>query len=96
VVRHKGRVFEKIILSTNIAQTSLTIEGVKIVIDTGQEKISRYNYSNAMDHLELNFISKDSATQRAGRAGRLSDGKCYGIKVRYYNPQQNLRYLDLI
>ncbi|MFA6190975.1 MAG: ATP-dependent helicase HrpB [Sulfurimonas sp.] len=69
----------KIILSTNIAQTSLTIEGVKVVIDTGLEKLSRYNYSNAMDHLELAFISKDSAIQRAGRAGRLSHGKCYRL-----------------
>ncbi|MGB3750110.1 MAG: helicase-related protein [Arcobacteraceae bacterium] len=69
----------KIILSTNIAQTSLTIEGVKIVIDTGLEKQSRYNYDTAMDHLELTFISKDSATQRAGRAGRLSEGKCYKL-----------------
>ena len=69
----------KVILSTNIAQTSLTIEGVKVVIDTGLEKLSRYNYSNAMNHLELSFISKDSAIQRAGRAGRLSDGKCYRL-----------------
>jgi len=69
----------KIILSTNIAQTSLTIEGVKVVIDTGLEKLSRYNYANAMDHLELAFISKDSAVQRAGRAGRLSHGKCYRL-----------------
>jgi ATP-dependent helicase HrpB len=69
----------KIILSTNIAQTSLTIEGVKVVIDSGLEKISRYNYSNSMDHLELAFISKDSATQRAGRAGRLSNAKCYRL-----------------
>lgn len=69
----------KIILSTNIAQTSLTIEGVKVVIDSGMEKQSRYNYSNAMDHLELTFISKDAATQRAGRAGRLSSGTCYRL-----------------
>ncbi|NOQ32221.1 MAG: ATP-dependent helicase HrpB [Helicobacteraceae bacterium] len=69
----------KIILSTNIAQTSLTIEGVKVVIDSGLEKQSRYNHSNAMDHLELTFISKDSAVQRAGRAGRLSAGVCYRL-----------------
>ena len=69
----------KIILSTNIAQTSLTIEGVKVVIDSGLEKQSRYNYSNAMNHLELTFISKDSAVQRAGRAGRISSGKCYRL-----------------
>ena len=69
----------KIILSTNIAQTSLTIEGVKIVIDSGLEKLSLYNYSNALNHLELSFISKDSSIQRAGRAGRLSEGKCYKL-----------------
>ncbi|WP_321779491.1 ATP-dependent helicase HrpB [Sulfurimonas sp.] len=69
----------KIILSTNIAQTSLTIEGVKVVIDSGLEKQSRYNYSNAMNHLDLTFISKDSSIQRAGRAGRLSSGVCYRL-----------------
>ena len=69
----------KIILSTNIAQTSLTIEGVKVVIDSGVEKLSRFNYATSMNHLESSFISKDSATQRAGRAGRLSSGKCYRI-----------------
>ena len=69
----------KIILATNIAQTSLTIEGVKVVIDSGIEKLSRFNYATAMNHLESVFISKDSATQRAGRAGRLSSGKCYRL-----------------
>lgn len=69
----------KIILSTNIAQTSLTIEGVKVVIDSGLENLSLYNYSNAMNHLNLSFISSDSAIQRAGRAGRLSNGKCYKL-----------------
>ena len=69
----------KIILSTNIAQTSLTIEGVKVVIDSGLEKQSRYNYANAMDHLDVTFISKDSAIQRGGRAGRLSNGVCYKL-----------------
>lgn len=69
----------KIILATNIAQTSLTIEGVGIVVDTGLEKLSRFNYANAMDHLESCFISKDSAVQRAGRAGRMSHGKCYRL-----------------
>jgi len=69
----------KIILATNIAQTSLTIEGVRIVVDSGLEKLSRFNYSNGMNHLETAFISQDSATQRAGRAGRVADGKCYRL-----------------
>ena len=69
----------KIILSTNIAQTSLTIEGVRVVVDTGLEKLSEYNHASGMNHLNTAFISKDAATQRAGRAGRLSDGKCYRL-----------------
>jgi ATP-dependent helicase HrpB len=69
----------KIILATNIAQTSLTIEGVRVVIDSGLEKISRFNNATAMNHLESSFISQDAATQRAGRAGRLSSGKCYRL-----------------
>ena len=69
----------KIILATNIAQTSLTIEGVKVVVDAGLEKLSRFNYATAMNHLDSAFISRDSATQRAGRAGRLSNGKCYRL-----------------
>ncbi|MEA1914633.1 MAG: ATP-dependent helicase HrpB [Campylobacterota bacterium] len=69
----------KIILSTNIAQTSLTIEGIKVVIDTGLEKLSRYNHATGMNHLENSFIAADSATQRAGRAGRLSAGRCYRL-----------------
>lgn len=69
----------KVILSTNIAQTSLTIEGIKVVIDSGLEKQLRFNPSNDMDHLEYSFISQASAIQRAGRAGRLSSGKCYKL-----------------
>lgn len=69
----------KVILATNIAQTSLTIEGVRVVIDTGLEKLSCFNYSNGMNHLESAFISLESAVQRGGRAGRVSDGKCYKL-----------------
>jgi len=69
----------KIILSTNIAQTSLTIDGVKVVIDTGYENQSSYNFNTAMNSLNEQFISIDSSIQRAGRAGRTSNGKCYKI-----------------
>jgi ATP-dependent helicase HrpB len=69
----------KIILSTNIAQTSLTIDGVKVVIDTGYENQSNYNFNTAMNSLNEQFISLDSAIQRAGRAGRTDHGKCYKI-----------------
>jgi ATP-dependent helicase HrpB len=69
----------KIVLATNIAQTSLTIEGIKIVIDSGLQNSSLFNSSSGMNRLRSSFISQDSATQRAGRAGRLSSGKCYHL-----------------
>jgi len=70
---------KKIVLATNIAQTSLTIEGIKIVIDSGLQNSSTFNSSTGMNRLESSFISADSATQRAGRAGRLSQGKAYHL-----------------
>lgn len=69
----------KIILSTNISQTSLTIEGVNIVIDAGVENQANYDHNTGLNHLELCFISEDSAIQRAGRAGRLQEGRCYRL-----------------
>ena len=69
----------KIVLSTNIAQTSLTIEGIKIVIDSGLHNVSVFSPFSGMNRLESTFISQDSATQRAGRAGRLSAGKAYRL-----------------
>ncbi|AMS26765.1 DEAD/DEAH box helicase [Bacteroidetes bacterium UKL13-3] len=67
----------KIVLATSIAETSLTIEGVKIVVDTGYGKVSRFDPKSGLSRLETVQISKDSADQRAGRAGRLSAGVCY-------------------
>ncbi|MCF6245533.1 MAG: ATP-dependent helicase HrpB, partial [Sulfurovum sp.] len=69
----------KVVLSTNIAQTSLTIEGIKIVIDSGAQNVSVFSPFSGMNTLERRHISQDSATQRAGRAGRLSAGKAYHI-----------------
>lgn len=69
----------KIVLATNIAETSLTIEGVSCVIDSGLERVLEYQTSSAMNALETRFISIDSATQRSGRAGRLEAGVCYRI-----------------
>ena len=69
----------KIVLSTNIAQTSLTIEGIKVVIDSGLHNVSVFSPFSGMNRLESTFISQDSATQRAGRAGRLSSGKAYHL-----------------
>jgi len=69
----------KIVIATNIAQTSLTIEGIKIVIDSGLQNSSVFNPSSGMNRLHSSFISQDSATQRAGRAGRTSEGKAYHL-----------------
>ncbi|HWY37057.1 MAG TPA: ATP-dependent helicase HrpB [Bacteroidia bacterium] len=67
----------KIVLATSIAETSLTIEGIRIVIDTGFGRTSRFDPASGLSRLETIRISKDSADQRAGRAGRLSAGVCY-------------------
>ena len=66
----------KIIFTTNIAETSLTIEGITCVIDSGLEKKLIFNPSSGMSKLTTTNISKASAEQRKGRAGRLSEGKC--------------------
>ena len=73
----KGK--RKIVLATNIAQTSLTIEGIKVVIDSGLHNISVFSPFSGMNKLESQHISQDSATQRAGRAGRTSAGKAYHL-----------------
>ncbi len=75
----------KIVLATNIAETSLTIEGINCVIDSGLERISQYSPASAMNSLETQLISQDSAEQRSGRAGRLSAGICYRL---WTAPQQ--------
>jgi ATP-dependent helicase HrpB len=66
----------KIILSTNVAETSLTIEGVTCVVDSGQARVLRYDERTGLDRLELSPISRASAEQRAGRAGRTKPGRC--------------------
>jgi ATP-dependent helicase HrpB len=69
----------KIVLATNIAETSLTIEGVRIVVDSGQERRSRFDPVTGMGRLELGSISRASADQRRGRAGRVQAGVCYRL-----------------
>jgi len=66
----------KIILATNIAETSLTIDGVRWVVDSGLAKIPMFDPRRGLDRLELKRISKASAIQRAGRAGRTAPGRC--------------------
>jgi ATP-dependent helicase HrpB len=65
----------KIILATNVAETSLTVEGVTDVIDSGVQKVLRFDAETAVDHLVVEQISRDSADQRAGRAGRTGPGR---------------------
>lgn len=69
----------KVILSTNIAETSVTIPGVKYVVDTGLAKEMQFDSRKNMDSLEIQPISRSSAEQRKGRAGRMSAGKCYRL-----------------
>lgn len=67
----------KVVLSTSIAETSLTIEGIKIVVDSGFGRTSKFDPKSGLSRLETVMISQDAADQRAGRAGRLSEGVCY-------------------
>lgn len=77
----------KIVLATNIAETSLTIEGINCVIDSGLERIMEYSPASGMNQLKTQFISQDSTEQRSGRAGRLAAGVCY----RLWTAQQQQR-----
>ena len=71
--------FRKCIVATNIAETSLTLDGVKYVIDTGFCKLKVYNPKIGMDALQITPISQANANQRAGRAGRTGPGQCYRL-----------------
>ncbi len=67
----------KVVLATSIAETSLTIEGITVVVDSGFGRTQKFDPKSGLSRLETVRISKDSADQRAGRAGRLSPGTCY-------------------
>ncbi len=69
----------KVVLATNIAETSLTIDGVRVVIDAGLARVPRFDPGSGMTRLDTQRISRASATQRAGRAGRLEPGVCYRL-----------------
>ncbi|QXE87754.1 ATP-dependent helicase HrpB [Geomonas nitrogeniifigens] len=69
----------KVVLATNIAETSLTIEGVRVVVDTGYSRQLRYDPSTGLNRLDTMRISAASAQQRAGRAGRVAPGVCYRL-----------------
>ncbi|WP_285350033.1 ATP-dependent helicase HrpB [Pseudomonas sp. ME-P-057] len=73
----KGK--RKVVLATNIAETSLTIDGVRVVVDAGLARVPRFDPGSGMTRLDTQRISRASATQRAGRAGRLEPGVCYRL-----------------
>lgn len=81
----------KIILSTNIAETSVTLTGIKYVIDCGKVKVRCFHPETSMDVLKIENISQAQAEQRSGRAGRESDGYCYRLysKKQYYEMNKN-------
>ncbi|GAB2227982.1 hypothetical protein Droror1_Dr00009811 [Drosera rotundifolia] len=79
----------KVVLATNIAETSLTIDGIKYVIDPGFCKLKSYNPRTGMETLLVTPISKASANQRAGRSGRTGPGKCFRLYTAY-NYHQDL------
>lgn len=73
---HKGR---RVVLATNVAETSLTVPGIRYVIDTGRARISRYSLRTKVQRLPIEAISQASANQRMGRCGRVSNGVCYRL-----------------
>lgn len=74
----------KVVLATNIAETSLTIEGIRVVIDSGLERVARFDLKTGITKLEEGRIAQSSAIQRAGRAGRIEEGVC----IRLYSEEQ--------
>jgi len=82
----EGQIPLKVVLSTDLAETSLTIEGVSVVIDSGLRREPAFDANSGMTRLNTRRISKASSTQRMGRAGRLEPGKCYRM---WSEDQQN-------
>ncbi len=66
----------RVVLATNVAETSLTVPGIRYVIDTGLARVNRYSYRNKVEQLQIENISRASANQRAGRCGRVAAGVC--------------------
>ena len=87
-VAEQERVFkpkggQRIVLATNVAETSLTVPGIRCVIDTGHARISRYSHRSKIQRLPIERISQASANQRAGRCGRVAEGIC----IRLYSKE---------
>lgn len=90
-VAEQERVFNpgngrRIILTTNVAETSLTVPNIRYVVDSGLARVKRYSYRNKVEQLQIESISQAAANQRAGRCGRVSDGIC----IRLYGEQDYL------
>ncbi|MBK8743282.1 MAG: ATP-dependent RNA helicase HrpA [Propionivibrio sp.] len=78
---HLGR---RIVLATNVAETSLTVPGIRFVVDTGLARVKRYSYRNKVEQLQIEKIAQASANQRSGRCGRVAAGIC----IRLYDEQE--------
>ena len=81
-VEEQDRVFRpsgnarRIVLATNVAETSLTVPGIRYVVDTGLARVKRYSFRNKVEQLQIEPIAQSAANQRAGRCGRVADGVC--------------------
>ncbi|MDK9714902.1 MAG: ATP-dependent RNA helicase HrpA [Sulfuritalea sp.] len=80
----QGRVFashqgQRVVLATNVAETSLTVPGIRYVIDSGLARVKRYSHRNKVEQLQVEPISRAAASQRAGRCGRVSAGVCFKL-----------------
>jgi ATP-dependent helicase HrpA len=73
---HQGR---RVVLATNVAETSLTVPGIRYVIDPGLARVKRYSHRNKVEQLQVEPISRAAASQRAGRCGRVSAGVCFKL-----------------
>jgi ATP-dependent helicase HrpA len=87
--QEQDRIFEphsarRIVLATNVAETSLTVPGIQFVVDAGTARVKRYSYRNKVEQLLVEPISQAAANQRAGRCGRVSDGIC----IRLYDEKE--------
>ena len=80
---HSGR---RIVLATNVAETSLTVPGIRYVVDAGLARVKRYSIRNKIEQLKIEKVSQASANQRAGRCGRVAEGIC----IRLYDEQDFL------
>ena len=85
----------RIVLATNVAETSLTVPGIRYVIDTGQARVKRYSYRNKVEQLQVEKIAQAAANQRAGRCGRVAAGICirlygeddYNARPKFTDPE---------